>query len=788
LAYSGIIGSLAGTGLRQTFIELWNSSSDLSNILGKGIKTFDEFIDALVRVQEEGTSVDKVLEAVPTRAKTMFSVLLSGAEDIRTFAGELDNANGSIDEMANIQLETLAFQLERVSASWGAWVLSMQENGGWLKSFFKGMADTFEGMARATDPAAFTLIDASRAAKEFLDSISERGAAAKMEKFGEKIGELNDKIAEETVLLNRLKQLQKDGTITSVGEDEIKRINRTLEGYNEQLRIIINAERDFAAEGGASVKIEKLLRIFEELEASGVGSIEAINEAFKIVSGELGDDLVAAFEAGEEAGFDSVGRILELVRAFYNERKKLLIDNQALQEEIDKKALENFIKQQRALLALQQKLELERNENKIQSELDREIEILRINTKYARLNYELDLQSGELSQAQADIVNKLLLESEETFRREKQELIKEYDDKELAEARKKFDELWKLEKARHETSMQLLKNTATTKTELEKINAEISKKGIEFEIRQQRALITFLERAGASKTEIALAREELARLNAELAAPDVSKDVERNIQTIVNAYKQLASEIIDSIQLIVDSQVSATERIVDDLNTRVAETQRELEIEAGFYRDGYANNVTLKKKELADLKEARDKAIKDREAAIRKQQAIEAVAQAINLGSAVAKTINTYASIPFVGVALALAAVGSFLGLFFAAQNKIKSATQYGEGGKVDGKSHAQGGVPAELEGGEYVIKKSAYAKHAGLIHAINSDTLPTLNQSVLNSTSFEKKDGDVILEAEVWNRIESLLADNLKGERVVIQGNKKIITSGIKKRIINNV
>ena len=108
LADSGISGSLAGTGLRQTFIELWNSSSDLSNILGKGIKTFDEFIDALVRVQEEGTSVDRVLEAVPTRAKTMFSVLLNGAEDIRTFAGELDNANGSIDDMANIQLETLA--------------------------------------------------------------------------------------------------------------------------------------------------------------------------------------------------------------------------------------------------------------------------------------------------------------------------------------------------------------------------------------------------------------------------------------------------------------------------------------------------------------------------------------------------------------------------------------------------------------------------------------------------------------------------------------------------------
>ena len=170
-----------------------------------------------------------------------------------------------------------------------------------------------------------------------------------------------------------------------------------------------------------------------------------------------------------------------------------------------------------------------------------------------------------------------------------------------------------------------------------------------------------------------------------------------------------------------------------------------------------------------------------------RQRTVESISQGIDLASAVATLLKQYVKVPIVGLALGAIAVTALLTMFSNMKAKAFGASQYGEGGWVDGKPHSQGGVNANLEGKEFVIKKRQAAKYPSLIEHINNDTLPTLNQSVLNSTSFEKK-GDVIVSTKEWGEIRDLLADNLKGERVVIQGNKKIITSGIKKRIINNV
>ena len=40
-----------------------------------------------------------------------------------------------------------------------------------------------------------------------------------------------------------------------------------------------------------------------------------------------------------------------------------------------------------------------------------------------------------------------------------------------------------------------------------------------------------------------------------------------------------------------------------------------------------------------------------------------------------------------------------------------KSKKKYYKGGKMNGPSHSKGGIPIEVEGGEYVIKKSSVNK-----------------------------------------------------------------------------
>ncbi len=47
-----------------------------------------------------------------------------------------------------------------------------------------------------------------------------------------------------------------------------------------------------------------------------------------------------------------------------------------------------------------------------------------------------------------------------------------------------------------------------------------------------------------------------------------------------------------------------------------------------------------------------------------------------------------------------------------------KKWKKYNKGGKFNGKSHKDGGIPIEVEGGEYMIKKSS----------VNEDTEPYLN------------------------------------------------------------
>ncbi len=47
-----------------------------------------------------------------------------------------------------------------------------------------------------------------------------------------------------------------------------------------------------------------------------------------------------------------------------------------------------------------------------------------------------------------------------------------------------------------------------------------------------------------------------------------------------------------------------------------------------------------------------------------------------------------------------------------------KKWKKYNKGGKLNGKSHEDGGIPIEVEGGEYIIKKTS----------VNKNTEPYLN------------------------------------------------------------
>jgi len=69
---------------------------------------------------------------------------------------------------------------------------------------------------------------------------------------------------------------------------------------------------------------------------------------------------------------------------------------------------------------------------------------------------------------------------------------------------------------------------------------------------------------------------------------------------------------------------------------------------------------------------------------------------------------------------------------------------KYVEGGKTNGPSHAKGGIPIEVEGGEYIIKKSS----------VNAETEPIL-EKINKNGKLPYVSGDKIPVIDARNRTE---------------------------------
>ena len=210
---------------------------------------------------------------------------------------------------------------------------------------------------------------------------------------------------------------------------------------------------------------------------------------------------------------------------------------------------------------------------------------------------------------------------------------------------------------------------------------------------------------------------------------------------LVSSFGDAFEQIGELYAELVQSQIDKKDEQIDALSDSIDDAESEYERELALQEQGYANNAAAKKKEIEELKLQREKEQKDKEKLLKKKQALAkieiAVATAVtlaNLISGAAQAIAAHASIPFVGVAFGLAAAAAIVAGYLGIKAQSNAATadaQFAEGGEIDGKSHSQGGEKyrsiggnkvIELEGGEYVTKKSSTKKHYNLIEAINND------------------------------------------------------------------
>ena len=112
---------------------------------------------------------------------------------------------------------------------------------------------------------------------------------------------------------------------------------------------------------------------------------------------------------------------------------------------------------------------------------------------------------------------------------------------------------------------------------------------------------------------------------------------------------------------------------------------------------GYANEVTTAQKELELAKKNQEQALKEKQKAQKAQLALDTITQASSLVTASANIWAALGGIPYVGPALAVAAIATMWGTFIAAKIKASQVAgqteQYGQGTVelLQGGSHASG-------------------------------------------------------------------------------------------------
>ena len=124
LANNGLKGSVAGTGLSKTFIELNK----------KGI-TLQEAMD---KVSGSSNKLNTAIELVGVVGAKSFLSLAEGGDQIAELEEQFENAAGAAKEMAEVRLDNLAGDTTKLGSAWEGFLLSIEDGSNIINNLVRG--------------------------------------------------------------------------------------------------------------------------------------------------------------------------------------------------------------------------------------------------------------------------------------------------------------------------------------------------------------------------------------------------------------------------------------------------------------------------------------------------------------------------------------------------------------------------------------------------------------------------------------------------------------------------
>lgn len=691
LADAGIHGSLAGTALKKIFNELAKDGKPLQESL-KDVSA------QLSAASSESERLAIAEELVGERGQAALLALANQTDDLGKLESALRNAGGAAERMADTQLDNLSGRVTKLGSAWEGFLLSMEDGDGAINQVAESVVDLGASILdwiTVQDKASDSLIAENVAIQNLVGSITD--ANTEEQERAELISQLQKQYPD------FLGELEAENLSNEQIRDRLQEVNSA---YQERIFLQIQAEE----------RDEVATELAEKANRQAKAAVEIQSSALRILTEKAAKgDLQAKADLTRLNSLDNQrDKLREIAKLVDNDA--LLSDNAILGVDLDQSFVAGKIVEYSALGKAVRGLKQETIELNEQQALARE---------FSNISEEGALESGKSEEEEARL--KSIAD---------QKKADEAARNSAAIARKsEVSDAEKIKQIRSEIKdLEILRENARQN----KDDGEVHR--LEQEILELKAQLNGGRR---SANEIGTIKPTAIQVPVELSGEEKVlagvEEISRRAQQVVNQgapKKPLLKKLFEG-----DNSEETIAAIVDYAS--------EL---AGSFLDIQRTSITSERDaRLASIKEQHNaKSISEQEyqsqrkaieAESNKKLQANAINQAIINGIvAVTSTLAKQGFGPQFLASLPLIAATT------TAQIKKIKAQKFETGGSfLVGPSHSNGGMPvldpvtgairAELEGGEFIIRKNSVNKQTlPLLHAINSGSMPDVNFEMIRN------------------------------------------------------
>lgn len=737
LANAGFDASSAATATRNIILNLANANGKLAQRLGGSVKTFDDIMNALIRLRESGADLNEMLELTDKRSVAAFSAFVSGAESAKTLRDSLEDVSGELDRIEKERLNTTEGATLLLKSAWEGLTLAFSNSQGVIRDTIVWLTKLVTATRELLFPGQVAIEELT---KGWTEDLTERVRIEGKEAANAYIeGVLNEQRERADTASNELES----GLWRGFGRRRAAK--RAIKEAQQEMTAIENARQAVYSQ------LDEQER--QRQRENDMAADEAAEKQEELTKKQI----AAAKKAGEQAKRQRIADRRAVIEAINLE---IAVTEAGTQEMLDKRLDK---------IEAERQLELEVNRQKIDTERQDEAAI---NAKYdkARLdtikNFNAEVAKLSIQRLQAEqqgIQMQIAITEDGTDEMlqlrlaniEKQRQIEIEQNKLKAEAVRqdeaainaKYQTMAMRESAnfnnkRAKRDMDAARELAQAEFDL--LDKNERQKTI-FRLEQERKRLEDVLKLNETATEKMTANEVEA---VKKTIEGINKERERlgydNIYELLgigldsdqqDALNTALSSVKDSLSSILDSYKELAEAAVESANKQVESAQKVLDAQIDAKRQGYANDVETAQKELDLARKNQQAALKDAQKMQKAQAALDSLQQSSSLITATANLWKAFSGGGAIGIALAIAGTALMWGHFAAAKIKAAQVTSesYGEGTVelLEGGSHASGhdidlgrkkdGTRRRAEGGEFfaVINKRSSKKYRRVIPEI---------------------------------------------------------------------